>query len=161
VEEKIKIITNETTTFQPKTLQEVEEFRIRLLGKKGSLTLLFEDFRNVDPTLRKEIGKNLNVLKELVLQKINFSKEQLEAENNSQKTTSADLTMPAEELALGARHPLSIVRAKIISIFSRIGFVISEGPEIEDDWHNFSALNFPEDHPARDMQDTFFIRKDA
>ncbi|HVA99490.1 MAG TPA: phenylalanine--tRNA ligase subunit alpha [Bacteroidia bacterium] len=161
MEEKIKIITNETTTFQPKTLQEVEEFRIRLLGKKGSLTLLFEDFRNVDPTLRKEIGKNLNVLKELVLQKINFSKEQLEAENNSQKTTSADLTMPAEELALGARHPLSIVRAKIISIFSRIGFVISEGPEIEDDWHNFSALNFPEDHPARDMQDTFFIRKDA
>lgn len=159
MEEKIKQNLAEIEKFQPKALQEVEDFRVRLLGKKGSVTQLFEDFKTVDPSLRKEFGKSLNELKNKAQEKINFLKAELEEINNSQNAPAADLTMPGEELALGARHPLSIVRAKIISIFSRIGFVISEGPEIEDDWHNFSALNFPEDHPARDMQDTFFIKK--
>ena len=120
MEEKIKQTLEEVEQFQPKTIQEIEDFRIRLLGKKGSITQLFEEFKNVDASLRKQFGQNLNELKNKTQEKINFLKAESEEKNNSTTSASADLTMPAEELALGARHPLSIVRAKIISIFSRI-----------------------------------------
>ena len=128
-----------------------------LLSKKGTIALLFDDFKNVPVEQKKEIGKALNDLKTAALAKVNELKEQLS--DNEQGKTDIDLTLPGDPLKVGTRHPLSIVKNEILSIFNKLGFTISEGPEIEDDWHNFSALNFPEEHPARDMQDTFFIEK--
>jgi phenylalanyl-tRNA synthetase alpha chain len=158
MKEKIKEIHKEIEAFSAKSLDELEQFRIRLLSKKGRVSALFEDFKTVASEERKEAGKLLNDLKNAAQEKINELKEKLESQ---QKTVSSDidLTLPASFIEIGARHPLSIIRTKIIEIFSRIGFTVSEGPEIEDDFHNFTALNFPEEHPARDMQDTFFIQK--
>ena len=132
-----------------------------MLSKKGRIPALFQDFKDVDPAQRKEVGMRLNQLKTTATDKVNALKEALEQAAIAQKGTAdkPDLTMPADFAPLGTRHPLSIIRNRINSIFEKIGFVVSEGPEIEDDWHNFSALNFPEEHPARDMQDTFFIEK--
>jgi len=135
----------------------LEAFRIKFLSKKGVVTALFADFRNVAPEHRKEMGQLMNSLKTAVQDKIVSLKDSFESTVES--TIKPDLTLPSNS-PLGTRHPLSIVRNDIIDIFSRIGFTVSEGPEIEDDFHNFSALNFPADHPARDMQDTFFIEKD-
>ena len=129
---------------------------IKIISKKGKVTELFEEFKTVSPELRKEIGQKLNELKNKAQDKIIELKEKFEDEEDTKKT-SHDLTLPSETLAAGSRHPLSLVRNQMVEIFSRIGFTVSEGPEIEDDWHNFTALNTPEDHPARDMQDTFFI----
>lgn len=126
-----------------------------MLGKKGLVTLLFDEFKNVSTEQKRELGQVLNVLKSSAQNKINELKDNFIGKSSDQ-LAGVDLTRPMP-LSLGSRHPLSLVRNEIISIFSRIGFVVSEGPEIEDDWHNFSALNFPEEHPARDMQDTFFI----
>jgi phenylalanyl-tRNA synthetase alpha chain len=158
MKEKIKEIHKEIEAFSAKSLDELEQFRIRLLSKKGRVSALFEDFKTVASEERKEAGKLLNDLKNAAQAKINELKEKLEGQ---QQTVSSDidLTLPANFIEIGARHPLSITRTKIIEIFSRIGFTVSEGPEIEDDFHNFTALNFPEEHPARDMQDTFFIQK--
>lgn len=154
---KIKELTSEINAFTAETLEQVEQFRIKHLSKKGTIALLFEDFKNVSVEQKKEIGKALNELKTAALNKINTLKEQL---CDSDKGKSGlDLTLPGDPMHLGTRHPLAIVRNEILSIFDKLGFTISEGPEIEDDWHNFSALNFPEEHPARDMQDTFFIEK--
>ncbi|MFO7615276.1 MAG: phenylalanine--tRNA ligase subunit alpha [Bacteroidales bacterium] len=143
-------------SFTTQSAEELEQFRIRYLSKKGLIPALFEDFKNVPPEQRREMGQALNVLKKTAQEKVTLLKEQIEAGTSEQKGET-DLTLPVDYMQLGSRHPLSIVREEIIRIFARIGFVVAEGPEIEDDWHNFSALNFQPDHPARDMQDTFFI----
>jgi len=158
MKEKIAQLLKEAEDFQAQSLEELESFRIRFLSKKGLIPGLFSDFKNVDPGDRKEIGQLINGLKNTVQQKIVELKDAIQ-QSTATEGKKHDLTLPA--LApLGSRHPLSIVRNEIIDIFSRIGFSVAEGPEIEDDFHNFTALNFPPDHPARDMQDTFFIEKD-
>ena len=136
---------------------EVEALRIKYLSKKGEVSLLFNDFRNVPAEQKKEMGQLLNELKNLATDKINALREALESADTS--CDGIDLTRTPSPIKLGTRHPLSLVRNEIISIFSRLGFSIAEGPEIEDDWHVFSSLNFADDHPARDMQDTFFIQR--
>jgi len=157
MKEKIGSLLEEVTAFNADNLEQLEAFRIKYLSKKGVVTALFADFRNVAPEQRKEMGQLMNSLKTAVQVKIVSLKEGFES--TVETTDKPDLTLPSNS-PLGTRHPLSIVRNDIIDIFSRIGFTVSEGPEIEDDFHNFSALNFPADHPARDMQDTFFIEKD-
>jgi len=147
---------SEIDSFTTQNAEELEQFRIKFLSKKGLIPALFGDFKNVPPEQRREIGQALNVLKNKAQEKVTLLKEQIEAGTGEQKS-KADLTLPVDYMQLGSRHPLSIVREEIIRIFARIGFVVAEGPEIEDDWHNFTALNFQPDHPARDMQDTFFI----
>jgi phenylalanyl-tRNA synthetase alpha chain len=137
---------------------EVEALRIKYISKKGSVNQLFDDFKNVPNEQKKEVGKALNDLKNLALEKINSLRDSFESTGS--ENTGMDLTMPGEPLKPGTRHPLSLVKNEIINIFGRLGFTVAEGPEIEDDWHVFSALNFPPEHPARDMQDTFFIEKD-
>lgn len=153
---KIDELLNEIEAFAAESKENVEEFRIRILSKKGKLTELFDEFKTVAPEIRKEMGVLLNELKNKAQDKVNSLKEKFEALEDTGHT-AIDLTLPAESIAVGSRHPLSIVRNQIVDIFSRIGFTVSEGPEIEDDWHNFTALNTPADHPARDMQDTFYI----
>ncbi len=147
-----KVITNNI-----QTAEEFEAFRSEFLSKKGKLNELFDKFKELPKEQKKEIGQILNTLK----QKVNEKYEELEKKFSVQQVKSEkhDLTCTSDPIQLGSRHPISIIRNQIISIFERIGFTISEGPEIEDDWHVFSALNFPKEHPARDMQDTFFIRK--
>jgi len=160
MQEKIRGLLAEIESFSANTVEQVEAFRTKMLSKKGLITSLFQDFKNVEPSLRKEIGQDLNNLKNLASDKIKTIKEELEQQSvASSSANTPDLSMPADFAPLGSRHPLSITRNKINGIFEKIGFVISEGPEIEDDWHNFSALNFPDEHPARDMQDTFFLGK--
>ena len=151
INKKIKKINS----FNPKSEIEIEEFRIKYLGKKGELTSLFSEFKNLDNDKKKTVGKLLNELKLLAQSKINDFKKVFSKKDISQSLN--DITRPGDPIEIGSRHPISIVKNRIIEIFSNIGFSISEGPEIEDDWHNFSALNLPEHHPARDMQDTFFI----
>ena len=143
--------------FEAASLELVEKFRIDYLGKKGILNDFFAAFKEVPNTEKKEFGKLVNELKNKAQEKVNQLKETLE-ESKENTGSGLDLTMSAESMRLGSRHPLSIVKNEIVEIFARLGFTISEGPEIEDDWHNFSALNLPEEHPARDMQDTFFIQ---
>ena len=157
--EKVQELQSQVNSFTTSSMDELEAFRISFLGKKGKITLLFSEFRNVPSEQKKEFGAQLNSLKKITQNKIVELKEGLSLSNNSSKT-DIDLTLPAQPYELGSRHPISIVKNEIIEIFSTIGFSISEGPEIEDDWHNFSALNFPKNHPARDMQDTFFISED-
>jgi len=161
MQEKISAILAESEAFRADTPEQLEAFRIRMLSKKGLIAGLFNEFKNIDPALRKEVGQQLNQLKDRVTLLITQKKEKLE-QGSAAQTAGRDLpdmTMPADFAPMGSRHPISIVRNRINSIFERIGFVVSDGPEMEDDWHNFSALNFPEEHPARDMQDTFFIGK--
>lgn len=159
MKDKIKKLLNEVSSFTTESKEELDQFRIKYLSKKGLIPSLFGDFKNVAPELRKEIGQELNALKNKAQDKLVQLTESLE--NATTETSSdLDLTLPVNFEELGARHPLSIVRNKIIEIFARLGYTVSEGPEIEDDFHNFSALNFPPEHPARDMQDTFFIEKD-
>jgi phenylalanyl-tRNA synthetase alpha chain len=149
----------EASQFKPKDLKELEKFRIEFLGKKGHVTYFFSQFKKIKENEKKEYGKAINDLKKITLQKLEEFKPKTNPENKL-KNKAEDLTRPVSALELGVRHPISIIRDKIIDIFYKIGFNISEGPEIEDDWHNFTALNLPEYHPARDMQDTFFINKD-
>ncbi|MBR5432090.1 MAG: phenylalanine--tRNA ligase subunit alpha, partial [Bacteroidales bacterium] len=139
-----------------KTAKEVEEARIRFLGKKGELTRLFEEFRLIDKEQKKEFGKVLNELKQSATAKIEELKEMAQGAAEA-LTPKEDLTMPGDPYELGSRHPVSIVRQEIVDIFRKFGYDVAEGPEIEDDYHVFEALNFPPNHPARDMQDTFFI----
>ena len=156
--EEIAQLLNEIHSFKAEDKAALEEFRIRFLGKKGVLRGLFTELKNTASEQRKELGKVVNELKNTVEEKISSIKEALENAEPESKS-DIDLTLPAEPIGLGTRHPISIVKREMIEIFERIGFTISEGPEIENDWYNFSALNIPEDHPARDMQDTFFIEK--
>lgn len=155
---KIDELLNEIESFTADTKERLEEFRIKILSKKGKLSALFEDFKTVDPSLRKQVGQQLNELKNKAQDKINHLKEKFET-NETATNNGLDLTLPGEAWAIGSRHPLSLVRNEIVEIFSKIGYTVSEGPEIEDDWHNFTALNTPADHPARDMQDTFYIQE--
>jgi len=148
---------NQVEGFSATSVQELEAFRIKYLGKKGILNQYFAEFKQLPNDQKKEFGKTINELKELATEKVNSLKSTLESKGG-EKLIYGDLTRPGESIELGARHPISIVKNQIIDIFSRIGFNVSEGPEIEDDWHNFTALNLPEHHPARDMQDTFFIQ---
>ena len=155
--QKIEQLKALAENFQAKTLEEVEVLRIKYLSKKGEISALFDEFRNVPNEEKREIGQMLNALRQLATDRINTLRDSLNA--TSATAERQDLTRTAEPIELGARHPLSLVRNEIIDIFSRIGFTIAYGPEIEDDWHVFSALNFPPEHPARDMQDTFFVEK--
>ena len=154
---KIKALLKEIEEAAPVTLAELEEFRIMYISKKGLISQLFSDFKDMEPGLKKEVGKALNELKSATLDKISRLKESMEETDDW--SAGLDLTAPGDSTGLGSRHPLSVVSNKIIDIFGRQGFTVAEGPEIEDDWHVFSALNFPAEHPARDMQDTFFIEK--
>ena len=156
--EQLNKITEEITNFQPSGPEPAETFRLRFLSKKGLISSLFEEFKHVAPTEKKLYGQRINEIKKLAQQKWETLLSEPAVKEN--KTVFHDLTRPGALVPLGSRHPISIVRGQIIDIFERLGFIISEGPEIEDDWHNFGALNFPSDHPARDMQDTFFVRKD-
>ena len=141
---------------QVKTAQEVEQLRVSLLGKKGEITKLFEEFRNVPTESKKEFGRRLNELKNAATAKIEELRQNLE-DSAGASECSFDMTMPGDTFELGSRHPISITREEIVSIFKKLGYSLAEGPEIEDDHHVFEALNFPPEHPARDMQDTFFI----
>ena len=155
---EIEKYINEAQDFLPENEESLEQFRIRFLGKKGIIQDFFRHFKEVPPDQKREVGQKINQLKQLVQERIATLQKSL---GKSQRLHQyADLTLSGDPFDTGGRHPLSIVRNEIISIFSRIGFVVSEGPEIEDDIHVFSKLNFPPDHPARDMQDTFFIEKD-
>jgi phenylalanyl-tRNA synthetase alpha chain len=156
--DKIKELITEVEAFKANSMEEVEAFRIKFSGKKGVINEYMAEFRNVPNELKKDYGQVINKLKDAALEKVNSLKESLEGEEEAGAT--GDLTRPGEPMEIGSRHPISIVKNQIIDIFSRIGFNVSEGPEIEDDWHNFTALNLPEYHPARDMQDTFFIQTD-
>lgn len=157
--ETIKEHIAKVNSFQGGTREEVEAFRIEYLGKKGLLNQFFAEFKNVPNDQKKEFGQAINTLKIAAQEKVAQLKGAFEGQQE-EKSIYGDLTRPAEAVEIGSRHPISIVKNQIIEIFSNIGFNVSEGPEIEDDWHNFTALNLPEYHPARDMQDTFFIQTD-
>lgn len=149
-------ILQQLEAFRPGTLAQVEEFRVHMLGKKGMLTRLFEDFKYVDPAQKRELGQLLNQLKTRVQDVVKTHRTQLEQMQQGVEQAD-DLTKPAHFMSPGSRHPIALVLREILDIYAGMGFSIAEGPEIEDDRHVFSALNFPPDHPARDMQDTFFI----
>lgn len=159
MKDKINRLLEQVKDFAAKDSNELEQFRIKFLGRKGILQDLFDSFKEVPNEQKREVGQLLNVLKTKAQERLNELKDAFENGNSSDVKGDEDLTKPVIFNYQGARHPLSIVREQIIDIFSRIGFTVQEGPEIEDDWHNFSALNFPPEHPARDMQDTFFIDK--
>ncbi len=156
MQELIDKYKQEVLAFESIDAKETELFRIKYMGKNGVLSTLFEDFKKIDSSQKKEIGLLINELKSLVLSKINTKKA---TSNKNFKHDVFDYTLPPVQKKIGSLHPLSIVENKIINIFKLLGFSLETGPEIEDDWHNFSALNMPENHPARDMQDTFFISK--
>ena len=156
MKEKIEQILAELSALNCKTQKEVEEARVRFLGKKGEITALFEEFRTMDKEFKKEFGKPLNDLKQVAQAKIDELKDSVGADA-SEAGPKMDLSMPGDPFELGSRHPVSIVRQEIVDIFRKFGYDVAEGPEIEDDYHVFEALNFPQNHPARDMQDTFFI----
>jgi phenylalanyl-tRNA synthetase alpha chain len=159
MKDKVSQLLEEIKQFATDNTEVLEQFRIKFLGRKGLLQDMFEEFKTLSNEQKKDVGQLLNQLKNAAQDKVNLLKETLESSTISTQVEE-DLTMPASFREPGTRHPLNLVRNEIIRIFSRLGFTVSEGPEIEDDWHNFSALNFPPEHPARDMQDTFFIEKD-
>lgn len=156
MKEEIEQILAEIKELKCKTEKDIEDARVRLLGKKGEITKLFEEFRTVAPELKKEFGQKLNVLKKEATAKIEELKAQAAA-SGAASSDSFDATMPGDPIPLGSRHPVSIARQQIVIIFRKFGYDVAEGPEIEDDYHVFEALNFPPNHPARDMQDTFFV----
>ncbi|PNE27823.1 phenylalanine--tRNA ligase subunit alpha, partial [Tannerella sp. oral taxon 808] len=156
--ERIKALLAEVENLKADNAEELEALRIKYLSKKGEINALMSDFRSVAADSKREAGKRLNELKDATQNKINELKARFE--NTATEADTIDLTRTAYPIALGTRHPLSMIKKEICDIFGRLGFSIAEGPEVEDDWHVFSALNFAEDHPARDMQDTFFIQHD-
>jgi phenylalanyl-tRNA synthetase alpha chain len=155
--DKIKELIAEAEAFKTQSKEEVEAFRIKYLGSKGLLREFYGELKNVANEQKKEFGQIINQLKNTAETKVKALKEELEG-NEEVQGQNGDLSRPGQPIEIGARHPISIVKNQIIDIFARIGFNVSEGPEIEDDWHNFTALNLPEYHPARDMQDTFFVQ---
>jgi len=156
---KIKEYIVAVEEFKANSKEDVEAFRIKYLGKKGLLNDFFAEFKNIANDQKKEYGQAINTWKKAAEQKVTTLKQELESKEQ-EVGHYGDLSKPGAPIPLGARHPISLVKNQIIDVFSRIGFNISEGPEIEDDWHNFTALNLPEYHPARDMQDTFFVQTD-
>ncbi|MFI3331942.1 MAG: phenylalanine--tRNA ligase subunit alpha [Rikenellaceae bacterium] len=158
--EKIDNLLKQLEDFKPKTAAEVEDMRIKVLGKKGELNALMDEFKRIAPELKRELGQRLNALKNIATEKINTAREAIEGSGNDSSVTSIeDMSRPGSAESLGSRHPISLVRNRIVETFARLGYTVADGPEIEDDWHVFSALNFPPEHPARDMQDTFFIQQ--
>ena len=156
MKEAIEKLLAQVAELKAANAKEVEEARVRFLGKKGEITKLFEDFRTCSPDLKREFGRKLNELKQAAAAKIEELKEKT-ASSATAEGPKEDLSMPGTPFALGSRHPVSIVRQEIVDIFRKFGYDVAEGPEIEDDYHVFEALNFPPNHPARDMQDTFFV----
>lgn len=154
---KIDEIKEEIKNYPISSKESLESFRIRFLGSKNVIKGLFSELKNVPNEQKRDVGQRLNALRSAAQDRYNQAKDALEEKVSEEN--QLDLSRPGDDIQVGSRHPLSIVRSEIIDIFNRIGFTVSEGPEIEDDWHNFSALNFPPEHPARDMQDTFFIQK--
>ena len=153
--EKIEQLISEISELKASSAEELEALRLKYLSKKGAINDLMADFRNVPAEQKREVGQRLNVLKQMAQDKISALKESFDA--MKAQAEKPDMTRSAYPVELGTRHPLNIVKNEIIEIFSRLGFVLADGPEVEDDWHVFSAMNFAEDHPARDMQDTFFV----
>lgn len=156
--EKINQLKAEILALNPTTAEEVENIRIKFLSKKGKLTEIFNDFRNVSSEDKKTIGKEINTIKSELQTKLENWKTDLQSTKSS-SANDLDLTQQEIDMSFGSRHPVSLIKNELCEIFTRLGFTIEEGPEIEDDWHVFAALNFPDEHPARDMQDTFFIEK--
>ena len=156
---KIEELLRRVEEFRPKTAAEVEEFRIKVLGKKGELNALMEEFKRVAPELKREVGQRLNALKQAATERVAALRAELQERRADDAEAIGAPTRPGSAEQLGSRHPISLVKNQIVEIFSRLGYTVADGPEIEDDWHVFSALNFPPEHPARDMQDTFFIEK--
>jgi phenylalanyl-tRNA synthetase alpha chain len=156
--DNINSVLSESNSFEIKNTSDLENFRLKFLSKNGIINQLFEDFKKIPNNQKREIGGPLNQLKTAIQQKFDTHKELLESQDNG-VSDDFDGTLPTNE-QLGSRHPLKIVQNTILEIFSKLGFTTAYGPEIESDWYNFSALNFPENHPARDMQDTFFVDKD-
>ncbi len=159
LQDQITQYTTEINEFDTTSVEELEQFRIRFLGTKGIIKDIFDEFKAVSPEEKRTLGKVLNEFKQLAELKHKTLGESIGDLGIKTEDSKMDMTLPGEGFEIGARHPLALVRREIVDIFSRLGFIVAEGPEIEDDWHNFSALNFPEEHPARDMQDTFFIKK--
>ena len=156
MQEKINQIIDEINSFKANDFKDAEEFRLKFLSKNGKVSILFDEFKEVSPEDKRALGKPINELKNIAQNKFNDLQEQF-TKSTEKGSSSIDYTLPGDAYQTGSRHPLSLVRNQIIEIFNKIGFSVADGPEIEDDWHNFSALNFPEEHPARDMQDTFFV----
>ncbi|WP_143962586.1 phenylalanine--tRNA ligase subunit alpha [Litoribacter populi] len=157
--DKIETLLNEITAYQASSPEELENYRMRFISKKSVVGELFAEMRNVPNEEKKAFGQQINSVKQAAEDKFQELIEAINQNGKSQQSTGIDLTLPATTLPVGGIHPLTATRQRIIEIFERIGFNLSEGPEIEDDWHNFTALNFPENHPAREMQDTFFLEK--
>jgi phenylalanyl-tRNA synthetase alpha chain len=157
IKQKVENLQSEIEKFEISNKEQLESFRIKFIGSKGALKELFSELKNVPVELKKTAGNLINTLKQQTEELYSAKKEALETAD--EKKESLDFSRPGEPVEIGANHPISLVRSEIISIFERIGYTVSEGPEIEDDWHNFSALNFPQEHPARDMQDTFFVEQ--
>ena len=157
---KIELLLNEIAAFVASDMDAVEAFRIKMIGKKGLVTAIFDEFRALPPEDKKSLGGPVNKLKNAAIEKITEIKEQIENQMDAASADKIDYTMPAQTQNYGTRHPIALVKEQIVEIFNRIGYNVANGPEIEDDWHVFTALNFPPEHPARDMQDTFFVEKD-
>lgn len=158
LQDKITQYTAEIKAFSTSIADELEQFRIKFLGTKGIIKDIFDEFKAVSPEEKRSLGKVLNEFKQLAEARYQELKDAA-VTTDTAAASGLDMTLPGEGFEVGSRHPLALVRREIIEIFNKLGFIVAEGPEIEDDWHNFSALNFPEEHPARDMQDTFFIKK--
>ena len=154
---KIDELKAAVNDFNSAVIKDIEDFRIKYLGKKGLITALFDEFKAMPGDQKREMGMPLNELKTFAINRVNELKEN--ASSSAGNIVLEDITKPAVAIAKGSRHPVNLVKNEIIDIFRKIGFSVAEGPEIEDDWHNFTALNFPEEHPARDMQDTFFVAR--
>lgn len=157
--DRINDLLKRIEEFSPKNAEKIEEFRIKTFGKKGDITLLMEEFKSIDAERKREFGQKINLLKKYAQNRINDLKEEMDTTAQNKESAVDDMTRPGSNDKIGSRHPISIVKNQITEIFARLGYTVADGPEIEDDWHVFSALNFPPEHPARDMQDTFFIEK--
>ena len=156
---KIEALLARIEGFNSTNPAEIEDFRVKILGRKGELNDILEDFKKVAPEQKRELGQKINLVKTAATSRINTLKEMAAEVASAPAAAIGDMTRPGSEDGIGSRHPISLVRKEIVDIFSRLGYTVAEGPEMEDDWHVFSALNFPPEHPARDMQDTFFIEK--
>lgn len=161
IQERIDLYTKEINAFQPSSLEELEEYRLKFLVTKGMVRQLFDEFKSVSSEDKRVLGKVLNEFKQLAENTYSSHLTVLNSSSSIADLDKLDLSLPGEGFELGSRHPLSLVRKEIVEIFKKMGFSVAEGPEIEDDWHNFSALNFAEEHPARDMQDTFFVKQNG
>src|SRR6478736_7046396 len=158
LQEKVKLLQQELDNAVSTGTAALEDFRLRFISKKGAISELFEEFKQASVEEKKSLGKVLNELKQSAESKFKQLTEEFESTAAS-SNVEVDLSLPSVSNKTGSLHPLNLTRYKIIEVFERLGFNVADGPEIEDDWHNFSALNFPENHPAREMQDTFFIKK--